>query len=131
RTKKVDLLSRNSTWTMGREAGLGLAFIGVNYYDGQGFMVRSALKLESALELADKSICLKSGTTTELNLADYFRNNRLSYKPVTFGTAEDALSAYRDGKCESLTSDVSQLYALRTQLEMPRDHIILPDVISK
>jgi general L-amino acid transport system substrate-binding protein len=130
-SKKIDVLSRNSTWTMGREGKLGLVFAAVSYYDGQGFMVRNALKLESALELADKSICLKSGTTTELNLADYFRNNRLTYKAVTFNTAEDALKAYEGGDCQALTSDVSQLYALRTQLGMPRDHIILPDVISK
>jgi general L-amino acid transport system substrate-binding protein len=130
-SKKIDVLSRNSTWTMGREAELGLVFPAVNYYDGQGFMVRNAMKMESALELADKSICLKSGTTTELNLADYFRNNRLSYKAVTFHSAEEALKAYEDGKCESLTSDVSQLYALRSTLATPRDHVILPDIISK
>jgi len=130
-SKKIDILSRNSTWTMGREADLGLVFPAVNYYDGQGFMIRNSLKMESALELADKSICLKSGTTTELNLADYFRNNRLSYKAVTFHSAEEALKAYEEGKCESLTSDVSQLYALRTTLGTPRDHVILPDIISK
>jgi general L-amino acid transport system substrate-binding protein len=130
-SKKIDVLSRNSTWTMGRETGLGLIFAAVSYYDGQGFMVRKALKIESALELANKSICTKSGTTSELNLADYFRNNRLTYKVVTFPSADEALKAYDGGKCEALTSDVSQLYALRTELGTPRDHIILPDIISK
>ena len=130
-SKKVDVLSRNSTWTMGRETSLGLIFAAVTYYDGQGFMVRNALNIELALELAGKSICAKSGTTSELNLADYFRNNRLSYKVLTFPSADEALKAYEGGRCEALTSDVSQLYALRTELGTPRDHIILPDIISK
>jgi general L-amino acid transport system substrate-binding protein len=130
-SKKVDVLSRNSTWTMGRETSLGLIFAAVTYYDGQGFMVRNALNIESALELADKSICTKSGTTSELNLADYFRNNRLTYKVLTFPSADEALKAYEGGRCDALTSDVSQLYALRTELATPRDHIILPDIISK
>ena len=130
-SKKADVLSRNSTWTMGRETSLGLIFAAVIYYDGQGFMVGKALNIELALELADKSICTKSGTTSELNLADYFRNNRLTYKVITFPSADDALKAYEGGRCEALTSDVSQLYALRTKLATPRDHIILPDIISK
>ncbi len=129
--KKIDVLSRNSTWTMGRETGLGLIFAAVNYYDGQGFMVRKTPKIDSALELADKTICTKAGTTSELNLADYFRNNRLTYKVATFASAEEALRAYEGGRCQALTSDVSQLYAQRTKLAMPRDHIILPDIISK
>ncbi len=131
KAKKIDVLSRNSTWTMGRETRLGLIFAAVNYYDGQGFMVRKALNINSALALADKSICVKSGTTTELNLADYFRNNLLTYKAVVFPSAEEALKAYESGRCDALTSDVSQLYALRSELKVPRDHVILPDVISK
>ncbi len=130
-SKKIDVLSRNSTWTMGREAELGLIFAAVNYYDGQGFMVRKALNINSALELADKKICTLSDTTTELNLADYFRNNHLAYKVEKFSSADEALKAYEGQKCDSLTSDVSQLYAQRTKLGTPRDHIILPDVISK
>jgi len=130
-SKKVDVLSRNSTWTMGRETDLGVIFAAVIYYDGQGFMVRKALNIDSALQLADKSICVQSGTTTELNLADYFRNNLLTYKAIVFPSADEALKAYVSGQCESLTSDVSQLYALRSELATPRDHIILPDVISK
>ena len=131
KAQKIDVLSRNSTWTMGRETGLGLVFAAVNYYDGQGFMVRKALNIDLALALADKSICVKSGTTTELNLSDYFRNNLLTYKPVVFPSAEEALKAYETGHCDSLTSDVSQLYALRSELKVPRDNVILPDVISK
>lgn len=129
--KKIDVLSRNSTWTMGRETDLGVVFAAVNYYDGQGFMVRKALNIDSALQLANKKICVKSGTTTELNLSDYFRNNLLTYTPMMFPDADEALKAYKDGRCESLTSDVSQLYALRSELPSPRDHIILPDIISK
>jgi general L-amino acid transport system substrate-binding protein len=129
--QKIDVLSRNSTWTMERETELGVLFTAVNYYDGQGFMVRKTLNIDSARQLGDKSICVKSGTTTELNLADYFRNNLLSYKATTFSTAEEALKAYESGRCEALTSDVSQLYALRSELATPRDHIILPDIISK
>jgi general L-amino acid transport system substrate-binding protein len=94
-------------------------------------MVRKALNIDSALQLADKSICVQSGTTTELNLADYFRNNLLTYKTMVFPSADEALKAYVSGRCEALTSDVSQLYALRSELATPRDHIILPDIISK
>jgi general L-amino acid transport system substrate-binding protein len=130
-SKKIDVLSRNSTWTMGRETDLGVIFAAVAYYDGQGFMIHKALNIDSALQLADKQICVQSGTTTELNLADYFRNNLLTYKEMTFPTADEALKAYEDGRCDSLTSDVSQLYSLRSKLAAPRDHIILPDVISK
>lgn len=131
RSKTIDVLSRNTTWTMGRETDLGVIFAAVAYYDGQGFMVGKALNIDSALQLADKVICVQSGTTTELNLADYFRTNLLTYKAITFATADAALKAYEDGRCEALTSDVSQLYALRSKLPTPRDHIILPDVISK
>ncbi len=130
-SKKIDVLSRNSTWTMGRETDLDVIFAAVAYYDGQGFMVRRTLNIDSALQLADKSICVQSGTTTELNLADYFRNNLLTYKTMIFSSAADALKAYESDRCEALTSDVSQLYALRSELATPRDHIILPDIISK
>ena len=129
--KKIDVLSRNSTWTMGRETGLDLIFAAVSYYDGQGFMVRKGLTINSALELADKTVCVQSGTTTELNLADYFRDNRLNYKAVTFPSADEALKAYDGGQCDALSSDVSQLHAQRTQLGAPADHIVLPEIISK
>jgi general L-amino acid transport system substrate-binding protein len=129
--KKIDVLSRNSTWTLGREAGLGLLFAAVNYYDGQGFMVRRALNIESALELAGKTICVESGTTTEHNLADYFRDNRLTITAAKFSGADQALKTYESGRCDAFTSDVSQLYAQRIKLAAPREHVILPDIISK
>jgi len=129
--KKVDVLSRNSTWTMERDTRLGIIFSVVNYYDGQGFMVRKSLKIDTALDLAGKSICTLSGTTTELNLADYFRNNRLNYTAQKFATADEALKAYDAKKCDALTSDISQLYAQRSKLGTPIEHIVLPEVISK
>jgi len=130
-SKRIDVLVRNSTWTMERDTGSGLIFAAVNYYDGQGFMVRKSLKIDTALELADKSICTQSGTTTELNLADYFRNNRMNYKAVTFPTADEALKTYDSGGCDAFTSDVSQLHALRIKLSNPLDQVVLPEVISK
>jgi general L-amino acid transport system substrate-binding protein len=129
--KKVDVLSRNTTWTMGRETGLGLTFAAVDYYDGQGFMVRKSTAIESALELGGKTICTQSNTTTELNLADYFRDNRLPYTAAKFATAEEALKAYDGGSCDAMTSDVAQLHAFRSKLGKPTEHIILPDIISK
>jgi general L-amino acid transport system substrate-binding protein len=130
-TKKVDVLARNSTWTMERDTGLGIIFAAVNYYDGQGFMVRKTLKIDSALELAGKSICTLSGTTTELNLADYFGNNRLTFTVNKFSTADEALKAYETKQCDALTSDISQLHAQRSKLSSAIDHIVLPEVISK
>jgi general L-amino acid transport system substrate-binding protein len=128
---KVDLLSRNSTWTMSRETSLGLMFVGVAYYDGQGFLVHRASKLDTALDLDGKSICTQTGTTTELNLGDYFRSNGMQYKVIPLTTADETLKAYRAGQCDVLTSDVSQLYAERLKLANASDHIILPEVISK
>jgi general L-amino acid transport system substrate-binding protein len=130
-SKRIDVLSRNSTWTMGREAGLGLLFAAVTYYDGQGFMVRKALNIESGVELADKTICTQSGTTSELNLADFFRNNRLTVKVTSIASADEALKAYDNGGCQAFTTDVAQLYAQRSKLAVPTDHVILPDIISK
>jgi general L-amino acid transport system substrate-binding protein len=127
----IDVLSRNTTWTMSRETSLGLSFPAVTYYDGQGFLVRAALKAESALELGDKSICTQAGTTTELNLAEYFRTNRMNYQLVTFPTADEMLKAYESGRCAVLSSDVSQLHAERLKLARIDDHVILPDIISK
>src|SRR5262245_28019145 len=127
----IDVLSRNTTWTMSRETGLGLKFAGVTYYDGQGFLVPVSLKVESALELGGKTICLQTGTTTQLNLADYFASNRMPYELVALPTAEETLKAYESGRCAVLTSDTSQLYAERLKLAKPGDHVILPDIISK
>jgi general L-amino acid transport system substrate-binding protein len=128
---KVDLLSRNSTWTMSRESSLGLLFAGVAYYDGQGFLLRRDAKIDTALQLGGKTVCTQTGTTTELNLADYFRANDMPLKVLALATAEESRQAYDERKCDVLTSDVSQLYAERLKLSAPDSHIILPEVISK
>lgn len=127
----IDLLSRNTTWTMARETALGVNFAAVTYYDGQGFLVRSSLKAESALELGGKSICVQTGTTTEANLADYFRGKKLTYQLNAFPSADEALAAYNDGRCDAFTTDTSALFAERLKLAKPDEHVILPDIISK
>jgi general L-amino acid transport system substrate-binding protein len=127
----IDVLSRNSTWTMSREIELKLVFPAVTYYDGQGFLVRRARNAVSALELDSTKVCVQGGTTTELNLDDFFRTNNLKFERVSFVTAADAAKAYDAGRCDVFTSDVSQLYAERLALAKPGDHMILPDVISK
>ncbi|MGI8527579.1 MAG: amino acid ABC transporter substrate-binding protein [Pseudolabrys sp.] len=128
---EVDVLARNTTWTSSRDTSLGLNFTGVNYYDGQGFMVKKALKVNSALELSDASVCVQQGTTTELNLADYFRANKMKLKSVTFATANEALKAYDGGRCDAYTTDASGLYAERLRVANPDDNIVLPEIISK
>src|SRR5471032_2552899 len=114
---EVDVLLRNTTWTSSRDSQLGLNFTGVDYYDGQGFMVRKALKVNSALELNGASVCVQQGTTTELNLADYFRANKMQMKSVTFATSSEALKAYDAGRCDAYTSDASALYGERLRSE--------------
>ncbi|WP_299694218.1 amino acid ABC transporter substrate-binding protein [uncultured Vibrio sp.] len=128
---EIDVLSRNTTWTLHRDTALGLNFVGVNYYDGQGFMVKNDLGLTSALELDGASVCVQSGTTTELNLADYFRNNGMSYKPVVFDTAAQTSKGFDAGRCDVLTTDQSGLYALRLNLADPSTAQVLPEIISK
>jgi general L-amino acid transport system substrate-binding protein len=128
---KIDLLARNSTWTMSRETQYGLTFVGTSYYDGQGFLVRRSANHESALELGGNKICVQSGTTTEGNLADYFAANRMDYTAVPAASPDEAIAAYGAKKCDVMTSDVSQLYALREKLPDADEHIILPEVISK
>src|SRR6201996_6261548 len=128
---EVDVLVRNTTWTSSRDSSLGLNFTGVNYYDGQGFMVRKALKVNSALELNGASICTQTGTTTELNLADYFRANSMKYEVIAFATADETVKAYEAGRCDAFTTDMSQLYAEKLKLSNPGDHVILPEIISK
>ena len=128
---EVDVLSRNTTWTLSRDTSLGLDFVAVNFYDGQGFMVHKALKVSSALELDDATICVQQGTTTELNLADYFRSHHMSLKSVTFATGDEALKAYKSGRCNSYTTDASGLYGERLQLSDPGQSIVLPEIISK
>lgn len=128
---EIDVLSRNTTWTLTRDASLGLNFAGVTYYDGQGFLVKKELGVSSALELDGASVCISSGTTTELNLADYFRFNGMSYEPVLYDTADQTAQGFEAGRCDILTSDQSQLYALRLQLSDPDGAMVLPEVISK
>ncbi len=128
---EVDLLVRNTTWTSSRDSSLGLNFTGVDYYDGQGFMVRKALKVNSALELNGASVCVQQGTTTELNLADFFRAHNMQLKSVTFATANEAVKAYDAGRCDAYTTDASGLYAERLRLANSSDHIVLPEIISK
>jgi general L-amino acid transport system substrate-binding protein len=128
---EVDLLARNTTWTSSRDSSLGLNFVGVDYYDGQGFMVRKALKVNSALELNGASVCVQQGTTTELNLSDYFRAHNMQVKTVTFATANEAVKAYDAGRCDAYTTDASGLYGERLRLANSADHIVLPEVISK
>ncbi len=128
---EVDVLARNTTWTSSRDTSLGLNFTAVNYYDGQGFMVRKSLKVNSALELNDAAICVQQGTTTELNLADYFRANKMKLKTVTFATADEALKAYDASRCDAYTTDASGLAGERLRLANTNDHIILPEIISK
>jgi general L-amino acid transport system substrate-binding protein len=129
--RKVDILSRNSTWDLSREENYDLYFPAVAYYDGQGFMVPRSRKIDSALDLNDSKVCVQGATTTELNLADYFRTNNMKYEEMKFPKLEDVVKAYDSGKCDTFTADVSQLYALRLNLAKPGDHVILPDVISK
>ena len=128
---EVDVLIRNTTWTSSRDSSLGLSFTGVDYYDGQGFMVRKALKVNSALELNGASVCVQQGTTTELNLADFFRAHNMQLKSVTFATANEAVKSYDAGRCDAYTTDASGLYSERLRLANSNDHIILPEIISK
>ncbi len=128
---EIDVLSRNTTWTLSRDAALGLDFPAVTYYDGQGFMVHKSLKVSSALELNGAAVCVQQGTTTELNLADYFRTHHMDLKTVTFASADEALKAYETGRCDSYTTDSSGLYGERLQLAEPSEHIVLPEIISK
>jgi general L-amino acid transport system substrate-binding protein len=128
---EIDVLSRNTTWTLSRDTSLGVNFTGVIYYDGQGFMVKKALKVNSALELNSASICVQTGTTNEQNVADYFKGNNMKYEVIAFANADEAIKAYESGRCDVFTSDVSQLYAQRLKLTTPADHQVLPEVISK
>ena len=128
---EIDILSRNSTWTMSREASLGLIFAAVTYYDGQGFLIRRARNVNSSLELGNSKVCAQTGTTTELNLADYFAANDMKYELVAAASADDAVRAYDSGRCDVLTTDASALHSERLKMSKPDDHVILSDMISK
>ena len=130
-SRELDLLARNTTWTLQRDSAQGLSFVGVNYYDGQGFIVKKAANVKSGKELAGATVCVQSGTTTELNLADFFRSNNLQYKTLVFEKADEALKAYQADRCDSYTTDISGLYSVRLQMAKPDDHVVLPDIISK
>jgi general L-amino acid transport system substrate-binding protein len=128
---EIDMLSRNTTWTLVRDTALGLNFAGVTYYDGQGFMVRKSLGVKNALELDGASVCTNLGTTTELNLSDYFRANNMKFKGVFFEKADEVIAAYDAGRCDVYTTDQSALAAQRTKLKNPGEHMVLPEIISK
>ncbi len=128
---EVDVLARNTTWTFSRDADLGFEFVGVNYYDGQGFMVKADLGVKSALELDGASVCIQTGTTTELNLADYFRANNMSFTPIVIEDNAEARQNYESGACDVYTTDRSGLAATRAVLSNPAEHVVLPEIISK
>jgi general L-amino acid transport system substrate-binding protein len=128
---EVDILSRNTTWTMSRDTSLGLKFAGTMYYDGQGFMVKSSLGVDSALKLDGATVCTATGTTTELNLADYFKANNMKYQVVAIEDANELVKAYDEGRCDIFTTDQSGLYAERLKMKDPNEHVILPEIISK
>ncbi len=128
---QVDMLARTLTWTMGRDTTSGITFTAVNFYDGQGFLVRRSLNLKSARELEGASICVTSGTTNEMNLADWARVHKINIRPVVYEQNDETRKAYEAGRCDAFSTDASQLAGIRTALPRPEDHIVLPDIISK
>lgn len=128
---EIDVLTRSTTWTATRDTSLGLNFAGVNYYDGQGFLVSKDLGIKSALELDGASFCIQAGTTTELNLTDYFKANKMTYKPITYDTSGQTIDGFKAGRCDAITSDASQLYGLKLKVKDPNSVMVLPEIISK
>lgn len=128
---EVDMLSRNTTWTQTRDSSLGLNFAGVNYYDGQGFLVSKKLGVSSAKELDGATFCIQAGTTTEMNLTDYFNAHNMEYKAVTYDTSAQTIDGFKKGRCDAVTSDQSQLYSLKLKMDNPNSVMVLPEVISK
>lgn len=130
---EIDLLSRNTTWTMSRDTSLGLKFAGIMYYDGQGFIVNKSKNpnVKATMELAGATICTQAGTTTELNIADFFKSHKLDYKLLTFEKNDEAIAAYQDGRCDAYSTDQSGLYAQKLKMQNPDDHVVLPEIISK
>jgi len=126
-----DVLWRNTTWTFVRDVDVKLTFVGVNYYDGQGFMAPKSLGVKSAKDLDGATVCIQTGTTTELNLADFFRSNKISYEPVPIETNDESRTNYLAGRCDVYTTDASGLAATRSTFPNPKDHVILPEIISK
>ena len=130
-SKEIDVLIRNTTWSMQRDTALGIDFVAVNYYDGQGFMINKSLGISNARELGGASLCTNAGTTTELNVADYFRSNGMKYEINTYDKADESVAAYASGRCDVYTTDHSALHVYRLKMSNPDDHVILPEVISK
>lgn len=130
-SKEIDILSRNTTWTLGRDTSLGLNFVGITFFDGQGFMVRTASKVTTAKGLNGATVCVQPGTTTELNLADFFRTNNMKYQPVVIESLQELTGAFVAGRCDAMTTDISGLVSIRATQAKPDDFLVLPDVISK
>jgi len=128
---EIDMLSRSTTWTNTRDTSLGLNFAGVNYYDGQGFLISTKIGVNSALELDGATVCIQAGTTTELNLTDYFKANKMTYKPITYDTSGQTIEGFKSGRCDVVTSDASQLYGLVLKVKDPSTVKVLPEIISK
>ncbi|WP_435235223.1 amino acid ABC transporter substrate-binding protein [Psychromonas sp. PT13] len=128
---EIDILSRNTTWTETRDTSLGFNFAGVNYYDGQGFLVSNKLNVTSAKELDGATFCLQAGSTTEMNLTDYFKTNNMEYRAVTYDTPAQTVAGFKTGRCDAITSDASQLYSLKLQMDEPASYVVLPEIISK
>ena len=128
---EIDMLSRATTWTATRDTSLGLNFAGVNYYDGQGFLVSKKIGVNSALELDGATVCIQAGTTSELNLTDYFKANKMTYKPITYDTSGQTIEGFKSGRCDVVTSDASQLYGLVLKVKDPNSVQVLPEIISK
>jgi len=128
---EIDVLARSSTWTATRDTSLGLNFAGVNYYDGQGFLVSKKLGVTSAKELNGATFCIQAGTTSELNLTDYFKANKMEYKAVTYDTSGQTIDGFKKGRCDAVTSDASQLYGLKLKMDDPKSVLVLPEIISK
>jgi general L-amino acid transport system substrate-binding protein len=128
---EIDMLSRSTTWTLTRDASLGLNFAGVNYYDGQGFLVNKNIGVNSAKELDGATVCIQAGTTTELNVTDYFKANKMTYKPITYDTSGQTIEGFKSGRCDVVSSDASQLYGLVLKVKDPSTVKVLPEIISK
>jgi general L-amino acid transport system substrate-binding protein len=128
---EIDLLARSTTWTLTRDASLGLNFVGVNYYDGQGFLVNKGIGVNSAKELDGATVCIQAGTTTELNVTDYFTANKMTYKPITYDTSGQTIEGFKSGRCDVVSSDASQLYGLVLKVQDPTSVKVLPEIISK
>jgi len=130
-SSEVDLLSRQTTWSLSRDSGMGIHFVGTAYYDGQGFMIPKKLGVDSALRLSGATVCIEQGTTTEQNLTDYFHANKMEYQPVVIDSADDIIKAFETGRCDVYSTDASALYAQRLKLADPNGFMVLPEIISK